>query len=244
MNLEKVIEQLGYKRKEAQLYLAALVLGESKLADLAIKLKIPRTSALVVAERLHRGGLMTYYDKRCHRYWVAESPEKLLKKLKEDEMTLMGVLPELKSMQRTPGGEKPTVKTYMGAREIHLMFEDILITKNNFCATVAWHDLIDTFGADYVNYFIENQIKHFLKMRLICSKNESSQKLKELDSKQMRDTRFFSTPTTLNTATFIYGNKVAIISLNPTFPTGFLIEDRDVANTMRVFFEEIWEYNK
>lgn len=242
MNIEKFIERLGYKRKEAELYLAALVLGEARVADLAVKLKLPRTSVIVIAEKLHKDGLMNYYDKRSHRYWVAENPEKLLNKLKAEEVTFESILPRLKSMQKNCY-VKPSVKTYIGPKEIHLILEDIIITQNNFQGIIAWNDLVATFGNGYIEDFIERQVKHFLKMRLICPKNDSTRRLKETDSKQCRDTRFFSQHLPLNTATFMYGNKVAIVSLNPTFPTGFLIEDADVARTMNIFFEELWRTN-
>jgi sugar-specific transcriptional regulator TrmB len=240
MNIEKFIERLGYKRKEAQLYLAALVLGESRIADLAAKLKVPRTSAIMLAEKLHKDGLMNYYNKRSHRYWVAESPDKLLNKLKSEEETLISMLPALKLMQKNCD-TKPTVKTYTGSKEIYILLEDIIITKNNFLSIVAWNDFLATFGNGYIEDFLERQAKHFLHMRLICHKKESTLHLKEDDHKQLRETRFFSEQTPLNSATFIYGNKVAIISLNPTFPTGFLIEDADVARTMTIFFEQIWK---
>ncbi|MEI6316285.1 MAG: hypothetical protein WCO65_00985 [bacterium] len=38
----------------------------------------------------------------------------------------------------------------------------------------------------------------------------------------------------------MYGNKIAIISLNESLSTGFLIEDDDVQNTMTILFEELW----
>ena len=241
MNIQKVIEQLGYKRKEAQLYLAALLLGESKVSDLAEKLKIPRTSAIVIAEKLHKEGLLNYYVKRFNKYWVAESPDKLLLKLKEGEATLQAVLPELKAMQMKNACNKPTVKIYVGDKDIRYIFEDIILTKHNFRAIIAWNDLNTTLGSNYVTDFIHKQMSHFLSFRLLTPESEAAHALKARDGKECRETRFLSRHTTsLNTATFMYGKKIAIISLNETLPTGFLIEDTDVHNTMTVFFEELW----
>ncbi len=235
------MEELGYKRKEAQLYLAALLFGEAKVSDLAAKLKIPRTSAIMLAEKLHKDGLLNYYVKHFHKYWVAENPDKLLLKLKKDESTLQSIIPELKAMQPRTIGDKPSMKMFVGANEIKQILEDIILTKSHLRGIVAWNDLIKLFGHGYVNDWLSTQSKHFLKFRLLTPFSEATKELKEHDAKESRDTRFLSKHTSaLNTATFMYGNKVAIISLNEKLPTGFVLEDPDVQNTMTIFFEELW----
>ena len=240
-NIQKVIEKLGYKKKEAEFYLAALFLGEAKISDLAQKLKIPRTSAIMIAEKLQKDGLLSYYVKRLNKYWVADKPDNLLLKLNEMEVMLKAVLPELNAIRLKTVIGKPTVKVYVGAKEIQLIFADILLTKNNFRAIVSWEDLKRILGDGYIQAFIDAQASHFLKMRLLTPENDTTIVLKERDNKESRDTRFLSKHASgLNTATFMYGNKIAIISLNETLSTGFLIEDIDVHNTMTVFFEELW----
>ena len=242
MNIQKVIEELGYKRKEAQFYLAALLLGESKISDLAEKLKIPRTSALMIAEKLQKDGLLNYYVKRLNKYWVAEKPDKLLLKLKERETALLSVMPALRLMELKTVLNRPTVKVYVGADEIKLIFADILLTKNNFRAIVAWDDLTKILGERYLTDFTNTQVNHFLKLRLLTPVGETGSALKARDNRENRETRFLSKHTkSLNSATFMYGNKMAIISLNDTLATGFLIEDIDVHNTITVFFEELWD---
>ena len=241
-NIQKVIESLGYKKKEAQFYLSALLLGESRISELAHNIKIPRTSALMIAKKLQKDGLMSYYVKRLDKYWVAENPDKLLLKLKELEIDLKTVLPALKSMELKTAIGKPTIKVYVGADEIQLIFNAIILTKHNFRAIVAWSDLTRILSTRYMSGFIQTQAEHFLKLRLLTPKSSATQELKDRDNKEFRDTRFLSKHASgLNTATFIYGNKVAIISLNETVSTGFLIEDIDVHNTMTVFFEELWD---
>jgi sugar-specific transcriptional regulator TrmB len=243
MNIQKAIEDLGFKRKEAQLYLAALFLGEAKVSDLATKLKIPRTSANVIIEKLHKAGLLNYYTKRFHKYWVAENPEKLLVKLRADASTLEAAMPALKALQPNVVLGKPVGKTYVGEREIRLILDDIILSKKNFQAIIAWNDWLKLFGSEKAADFIELHRSHFLRMRLLVPESSTTRALKECDTGELRETRFLSKCTTsLNTATLIYANKIAIISLNETLPTGFLIEDTDVHNTMEIFFEELWNH--
>jgi len=167
-NIQKVIESLGYKSKEAKFYLAALLLGEAKISELAFKLKIPRTSAIVIAEKLQKDGLLSYYVKRLSKYWVAEKPDNLLRKLNETELMLKTVLPELNVLRLKTVAGQPTVKVYVGTKEIQLIFSDILMTRKNFRAIVAWDDLIHIMGREYLTNFIEAHTGQFLKLQLLA----------------------------------------------------------------------------
>jgi len=241
MQIEKVIEKLGYKRKEAQVYVAMLLLGESTVADIASKAKIPRTSTLIVMDKLYRDGLINYYTKRQRKYWLAENPEKILSHLQEKQETLRSYLPRLKALRQNAINGQPMMRVYNGAKEIRHILEDIIETKHDFLGIVAWNDLVDHLGQEYINDFISTQINHFLKVRFLIPKTEQAVRFKESDGKQSRETRFLPPHIRcLDTATFIYGKKVAIISLNPTMPTGFVIDDPDVHKSMTIFFEELW----
>lgn len=108
MNTQKVIELLGYSAKEAKVYLAALSLGEAHISDIAAKVKLPRTSAQIIAEKLHKGGLMNFYIMRRYKYWVAESPERLLTTLKNREEIIHEALPVLTALRTASWNKKKT----------------------------------------------------------------------------------------------------------------------------------------
>ena len=241
MNIEKIIQQLGYKYKEVKVYLAALMLGESNVADIATKTKMPRTSVAVIVEKLRKDGLLSFYSTRVKKYWVATSPEVLLGRHQENVKSLQSIMPELKTLQHSQGGLKPSVKIYTGAEEIGMVFDDMIATRKNVSGIVAWCDLNQVLGEEFVTEFLRKQQENFLKLRLIVPENETTKKLKAADSCTARETKFLPDKIPLNTANFMYGNKLVIISFNNSHPTAFLIEDLDVHNTMALFFSKIWE---
>src|SRR3989338_10849813 len=102
--LQKVIEELGYSPNEAKVYLAALVLGEAHVSDIAAKAKMPRTSVQVIVDNLHKDGLMNFYVQRRYKYWVAENPERLLANHKRREEAMRAALQELTAMRRAQRG--------------------------------------------------------------------------------------------------------------------------------------------
>jgi PAS domain S-box-containing protein len=103
MQVQKVIEQLGYTAKEAKVYLAALALGEAHISDIAAKVKIPRSSAQAIVEKLRKDGAMNFYVQRRYKYWVAESPEHLLANYKKREEAMRNALPELAAIRHRRG---------------------------------------------------------------------------------------------------------------------------------------------
>lgn len=219
--------------------MASLALGGSTATEIAKKAKIPRTTVNLIIDSLHEKGLINAYIQKRRRMWVAENPEKLLIKLKEQEAALQLVMPELQSLRRETG-VRPTVRTYSGADEIKQIMNDIIATKHHISAIMAWDEWQKTLGKDYMEDFIERRHRHFLKIKLLTPKTPASLELKQRDAKELRHTQFLPESIAINNSNFIYGNKVAIVSLNKNRPVGILIEDEDIHQTMGVFFESLW----
>lgn len=106
MQIQRIIEQLGYKPNEAKVYLAALALGECHVTDIAARVRLPRSSVQAIIDKLHEDGLMNFYVQRRYKYWVAENPERLLSNLKKREEMLSSVLPSLSAMRRKNWGKR------------------------------------------------------------------------------------------------------------------------------------------
>lgn len=239
MHLRTIIEQLGYSPHETTVYLAALELGGSSTTEIAEKAKMPRTTVNLVIQGLQRKGLVNAYLKRRRKIWAAENPEKLMINLKEREAALKLILPELQSL-RHDTGVKPTVRTYGGVEEIRQIMNNIIETKHHISAMMSWDSWVETLGKDYVEYFTETRHRRFLKIRLLTPRTKLSVALKQRDGSELRDTQFLSAAVDIRNANFIYGNKVAIISLNKKRPVGILIEDEDIHHTMQMLFESLW----
>jgi PAS domain S-box-containing protein len=105
MQIQKVIENLGFSAKEAKVYLAVLHLGESRISDIAVKVKLPRSSAQIIMDNLRKEGLVNFYVMRRYKYWVAENPERLLKNLKKREEVVVEALPELIAIRKENWGK-------------------------------------------------------------------------------------------------------------------------------------------
>lgn len=115
MQIQKIIEQLGFTAKEAKVYLAALQLGEAHISDIAEKVSMPRSSVQVIADKLNREGLLNFYIMRRYKYWTAANPEHLLDHLRKQEETMREAMPVLSAIKKTSlGGRHRNKKTELG----------------------------------------------------------------------------------------------------------------------------------
>ncbi|MDE2079209.1 MAG: PAS domain S-box protein [Patescibacteria group bacterium] len=107
MQPQKVIEALGYNPREAKVYLATLALGEAHISDIAEKAGMPRSTAQMIVDTLYKDGLLNFYIERRYKYWVAEHPAHLLKRLEKREAAMRSALPTLSALlQKARWGKK------------------------------------------------------------------------------------------------------------------------------------------
>lgn len=245
MNIQTVLQQLGYPLNQVKIYLAALKMGETTIADIAEQVEMPRTTVTELITEMHKHGLMNYYVKRTRKIWVAENPDKLMTIIKERETALSAILPQLHALKFDGGAGKPSIRCYVGLEEVKTMLDDMIETKHHIMSVLSWDDFKEFLGDEFIENLIERRFKHFLRIRLITPKTESAQKLKQRDNKELRQTRFLPESIELRrTSTFIYADKVTLISLNRKQPTGILIQDPDVVHGQTIFFESLWHLSQ
>lgn len=237
----EILEKLGYSPEEAKLYLAALALGEATVSELAQHAEIPRTTASGIIARMKDKRLLTPFTKRRRTYWVAEDPAKLHAALRNDEQTFESILPKLVSLKRGEAG-KTFIKYFTGLTEMKIIVSDIANSNHHMSALCAVEDWLSFFGEDYTRDFIEKQCAHFLRMRMICSKNGTSVRLQKNDSADLRQIKFLPKNVKITHMTnFIYGNKVAFFSFDSKNPMGVILEDPNIASAQMLYFESLWD---
>lgn len=238
MHLQKVIEQFGYTPKQAAVYLVLLNLGEATISEIVKMSNLPRTSLYSILSLLNKNGLANYYKMRGRKYWVAGDPKKLLINLKEKEAALQEVISELQAMRHEVGA-KPSVKFFKGIDGIKAILDDIIESKRTILAMTSIEDAVTLLGETFKD-FIEKRQRHHLRVRFLTNRSPETLVLKKRDSKELRQTKFLPKNSFVKNANFIYGNKIAILSLNKKHPIGIIIEEADIAETQTMLFEAIW----
>src|SRR3990167_781379 len=244
MQTQKIIEALGYTPNEAKVYLAALGLGECHVSEIAAKLKLPPSSVQVIVDKLHKNGLMNFYVKNRYKYWVVENPERLLTQLKQREDAVRAAMPALAALRKKMGGKtgRPTVKVFSGRDDIKNIFDDIIETKHHILGIIPEDSFLGLFvGTFIMEDFIDSRARNFLRIRVLVPETPAGKALAKNAGEMLREVRFLPERIGIQTAIFIYGDKVANIMFNQKQPTAVLIEDPSIRETKAAVFEELWD---
>lgn len=239
MYIQKTLEKLGLSKKEAAVYLASLQLGDGNLSEIAKAAQIPRTSCYNIVKSLISMGLLNTFKMGAKYHYKAENPDKLLISLREQESALQEIMPRLKSKYREIGG-RPAIYFYEGVEGIRIILEDILAKQYPLLAITSIDDAVSVLGDDFTD-FIERRHQKHLRVKLITHRSERALELKKRDESELRQTKFLPSNSQFKTASFIYGDRVAMIDFQSKQPLGLIIEDQNIAETQRMLFETIWK---
>ncbi len=236
--LQALIQRLGYSPHEAAVYLATLALGVATETAIAAYARLPRTTVSSVVISLRKKGLLNTYLKGRRKIWSAENPEKFMTSLMEREGALKTALPALHALQH--GNEEySTMRSYEGIDGIKRILADIIATKHNIYAIIPCDDWMGLLGTRFVRRFSSARKKHFLRMHLLTTKTSASSALVMSDAAELRATRYIPEGMAVGNANFLYGSKVAMISLGDR-PEGVVMEDQGICRTMKILFESLW----
>lgn len=254
------LTKIGLSSNEARTYLALLELGSATAQEISKKSGIKRATTYVQLEALSKIGLVTSFEKASERkngasktYFRAEDPEHLTKiierekKLSEERgRALSEILPELGKLYLS-SGERPRVRFFDGVEGLRTMQGEFLKSGaesvESFSATDEIAKIFPKFSEEYEPKKIKKQIRS--KIIYTSSKGPF---LKKIDEETLRESRYVpSDKFPVSCDISIYKNTVSVSVLkNHIF--GVLIENKEIADSMRSFFAMAWEnsekYNK
>lgn len=228
------LERLGLSNSESKVYLANLELGQVKLNEISKKSGIVRETTYGIINSLIQKGLISYVIKSGIKHFEASSPSKLKQIIQEKEEIIKKIMPSLDELKKsTPS--KPKVEFYEGKDGMKTVIENLLTANKEILAISSTKGLRQMFEF-YFPGAVKRREELGIKVRMLSDDSPFSRKL--VQSKKLPKEFDF------NTATWIYNNKVALISLNKKEPIGIIIEDEEINKTQKQTFELLWKLIK
>ncbi len=240
MNVDRILTELGLHETEAKFYLAALELGQASVSDVAKKAGISRTNAYDVFSRLLDHGLVLQIGSSNRMQIAAESPEQLVELFEQRRRKLDSVLPQLKSLHNRFLG-KPRVCFYQGIEGIrHVMNDTLTVPDKTLLGILSMRDLYEVPGRQWMDDLINRRIEAGIFLRVIRSPSKDIPNHHWPDSEEdLRDVRFAPQNLVFAMTSYIYGNKVAMISSRRE-NFAMTIESEEFALTQKHLFEAFW----
>lgn len=245
--IDTILKEYGLNDKERQVYLTLIKLGASPVRSIASESGVNRGTTYDILKSLITQGLVSYYDKDAHQYFVVEFPEKLVTALegrqddiKNLKLKLNKIMPELQTFFGHQGG-KPISKLYEGKKGVRVILEEVLQMVSDL---------------DDKTYYVYSSSS--LRKNIYQSMPDFSDKRKKKNIKVktialgeggrlvgLDERKWIKTKQKLQNAVYeiIYAGKVAFISLDDSEnPVGVVIENDGIYSTQKMIFESNWEH--
>ncbi len=233
------LKQFGLTDKEAQVYVAALELGDATVQGLARKSKMKRTSIYSVLESLKDKGLISSSVRKKRRYYHGSDPRDLLVKMEERKHAVRAMIPELLSITNLIE-RKPRIKFFEGVEGIKEIYLDVFRYPNEKIYAWVTDEVWDEMDEDFLNHYISERARRKIFAFVIAPDCKVIREYKAKDLKSFRKTQL-DRGTLFNGEVEIdlYGGKnIGIMSFGEKM--GLVIESEKIYNTLKSLFNIHW----
>ncbi|MEK7648066.1 MAG: helix-turn-helix domain-containing protein [Patescibacteria group bacterium] len=234
-----LLQSLGLTPLQAAVYIAALELGQSSIQDLSRKSGVKRTSIYNFITDLKTRGLITQTRKKKRLVYSAVHPEQLLEIEKTRLTELERLMPELTAIYNK-SESKPRVTFYERLDGTEEVYADMLSEKKPILVYEDLEHMKSGMRPGFYSTWPGERARRGIPLKSISRDSATAREFTKHNIKLLRQTKFMTAPP-LKTEINIYGDKVALMSFRQDAPFCVLIEDRDIAQTLRTTWEQLWE---
>lgn len=242
--ITKILQQLGLSPNESKIYDALLDLKEAKVGEISSQTKIHRRNVYDSMHRLIDKGLVFSVLSGSATFYSPVDPDKLMELIKEKELILQNILPELNAQyEKKESAQEAYI--YKGINGMKQYMRDILREGKDvysIAAKLGWFNpKLMAFRKEFYKEAKRKNIK-FHNVFDVEVKKENFNLLKEIKPPY----RFFPAKYSTNSAIDIFGDYVVTFTglgvkkLNKD-TTIFVMRDKDLAETYRAWFQFIFD---
>lgn len=245
----KQIIEFGLDEKEARVFLAALELGGESVLAIAKKAGINRVATYDALENLIKRGLISTFVKGKRTHYSATEPDRLehLLELEKQEITnkenvLGRLMPELKSLYNF-STKKPKVMYYEGKAGVKTIQNSFLKVPDKMLRLIYYYDVLNTaFSKKEMEEYGERRSRLNIKIKAIAVIKDKNLNIHKIGDPNVERAYVSYDDFPMESDITIYGNNIAFVSLKQLF--GVVIENEELAKTMKSFFDLAWNISK
>lgn len=232
----KELMDIGLTMNQAKVYLELLRTPGQNPGRLSKKLSIDRSFMYGILNSLVNKGLVSSLVKENKKVFYPAAPENLLKEIEEKKSKTVNVVKKLKQIsQQAPEGE--LVSMYEGKAGLKAFVRDFL--ESDYFDTFGGGgklDILEALKYEYPHY-LKDLNKSKIKGRLITSpKNKKI--MDKIYKKSKVDIK--TLPNLKSRVSFtLFKNKTVIYSAKER-PFVIVIDDKEISNSLKDYFENLW----
>lgn len=238
------LEKLGFSKEEVDAYIALLELGGGFVSTIAKRAGAHRVTTYNTLENLAKKGFAKILKRKGVRFYYPINPQIILNQIEDRYKTAKSIVPELIDLQ-SAHQFKPKIQFFEGEEEVSGILMDLLKTPGEVLGFINYQLGAELFEK-YLDEYYSKALKIKKKFRLLCPNDEFNSAYIKKNLQERIDAGileiFAVNPKTfpVKNAEYIYGDKVATISLDKNEMIGVIIESQSNAETNRSIFNLAW----
>jgi sugar-specific transcriptional regulator TrmB len=249
---KNVLEKSGLKSGEAEIYDLLLQYGDSPASQLTPKTKFKRGMVYKFLEDLEKIGLISKYERDRKTYFSPNHPSNLLNLLEKNvqevrtqKTALEASLDEISASYRMVAS-KPTVTYYEGLSGIEKVFEDIYAPKEEpVYGCVDLEKSNKAMPNHITGKLIPLRIRNKVEAVTFLGDSKLAEEVKSKDRESLRksvllDKEKYPLPAEID----VYEDKIALLSFDKEKFVGILIENQDMATSLKSIFRLAYDKSK
>ena len=239
MNI-KELEDIGLSTKEAQVYLATLMRGNTTALSISRKAKLPKTTTADILASLVKQKLVSKYTKGRKNYYTTLDPAILSERVAKQQDTLQKLLPQLKAMHESRV-DRPKVRFYEGNSEYISVLKELVRETSEVLVIASTKDTLSSMPTEYLDLTIKERLANKVLAKALYTNDPNGLKLKSDSSQELRVTKIIQPSLPFTSMIWVWNNKVAFFDVKNEVNI-FIIESLEIAQTMRMMFQSMWEH--
>ena len=238
--MQENLEGLGLTKNEAKIYFALIKLQNASVSEIYRACNVPRTNIYDVLESLKSKGLVATITKSNKMFFEPANPEQLKELYAKKEQQLQKAKAEILNLEtmfkNTP--EKNEAGIFKGKLGIKTVLKEALNSKTEII-NYGSGGFFPEYYKEYYSTWESERLKKRIKMRILASITVKG----KVPKKKLQEFKYVTTNFTNLTSTFVFDNKVAFLIWTNS-PLAILIENKELAESHRNYFEELWKTAK
>jgi sugar-specific transcriptional regulator TrmB len=238
------LEKLGFTSEEVKAYIALLETGGGFASTIARKAQAHRVTTYNTLENLQKKGYVRVSKKAGIKFYYPVNPKVILNQIENTYNTAKTLIPELIDLQNADSF-KPKIQFFEGEEGVQTIFNDILESEGEVLGYTNFQ-VAEEMLKDYMYEYGEKALKLKKKHRLLCPNDDFHKDFIPKNMKARLDAGvleiFAVNPTyfIFKNLQYIYGDKVAMISMDKDEMIGVIIESKTNVETNRSIFNLAW----
>ena len=233
---EEQLKELGLTENEVSVYLTLLKAGPLTSYSLSKKTSLSRGYLYELLEKLREKGIVSEITKDTKKHYQATPPKQLQALLQYRLENLSSVIPQLEKIEGI-WKEETKVDVHKGKYAYKTLLNDVIGTvrkKEEVLVLGIDEELLMKLEPLYLKRYFAIAKRLHISERVIVKKG--TKMLQEAETTQYR---FLPEELIGKIVQFIYGNKVAILTLSEPLNL-IIIEDKSIAATYRKQLDVLW----